>query len=467
MKCAQECVDAVLGEYGSAVRFADSEYSNFMPAMNRILRWGEQFFGAELVYPILNYLCECKVDGSIARIFLGSLSRLIPGRQFLFESRLQKLLPNWQENLRGNPQAPLASEFTDMSLQVISDRLEVPHRYIEAIITCLHSTDDGVVAAGLHACQHAGMFEVIPACRKLWSSGSEPIRSQAILTSARLSVLDESTYSDLCSIAMNSNHYFEDRISASEAFLNATGWAQRINLSNVLSGEEIGSQFGLQLLNLVLDDSRFNQTPQVLAEVDRFFTASNLPESTLRRIARLPSISVETRQAAYSRVLSLLPQERGGKFGLIAHRNSLVTGAFVGHTGIFVDEDSIVHCEPWKGHHAVRKDSFTEWKSGNECWGIREDYKHPKANLRKAVDLALEIESWRTEYDGSHNNQKGKWFKPWFGGPKFWESDCVGFTEHCYEEAGGNPTPNDFEDGSGWPLTPREQRDHMRKVFDC
>jgi hypothetical protein len=52
-------------------------------------------------------------------------------------------------------------------------------------------------------------------------------------------------------------------------------------------------------------------------------------------------------------------------------------------------------------------------------------------------------------------------------GPEYWEADCVGFTEHCYEYAGGNPTPDEFETGAGWPLTPREQRDHMELVREC
>ena len=98
-------------------------------------------------------------------------------------------------------------------------------------------------------------------------------------------------------------------------------------------------------------------------------------------------------------------------------------------------------------------------------------------NRKKVVNRAREIASWRTKYDGAHNNQKGKWFKKcvkrkwgwaWCVKEKrdFWESDCVGFAEHCFEYSGGNPSRKNFETGvGGWPLTVREQRDETALKF--
>lgn len=51
--------------------------------------------------------------------------------------------------------------------------------------------------------------------------------------------------------------------------------------------------------------------------------------------------------------------------------------------------------------------SFADWKDGQVCWGYREDDDH-NVDLSGAVHRAHEIAPWRTEYDGSHNNQKGE-----------------------------------------------------------
>jgi hypothetical protein len=51
-------------------------------------------------------------------------------------------------------------------------------------------------------------------------------------------------------------------------------------------------------------------------------------------------------------------------------------------------------------------------------------------------------------YSDTHFSQKG---------PA--DFDCVGYTEAAYEAAGLNPTPDEYETGWGWPLTPSEQFD--------
>lgn len=82
------------------------------------------------------------------------------------------------------------------------------------------------------------------------------------------------------------------------------------------------------------------------------------------------------------------------------------------------------------------------------------------------MNTAKQIDSWRTGYDSGHLHQKGKWIKGVFCRAKYWEADCVGFTEHVYEVAGGDPIPRD-EEKKSWFLTPKQQSDNMTKVMDC
>lgn len=57
------------------------------------------------------------------------------------------------------------------------------------------------------------------------------------------------------------------------------------------------------------------------------------------------------------------------------------------------------------------------------------------------------------EYSDTHLSQKG---------PDAF--DCVGYTEYAYERAGINVTPDNYETGWGWPLTPAEQYDFSVNV---
>lgn len=64
----------------------------------------------------------------------------------------------------------------------------------------------------------------------------------------------------------------------------------------------------------------------------------------------------------------------------------------------------------------------------------------------KMVKLALELGKKGLKYTNTHVPQKG---------PDVF--DCVGYVEYIYEQAGLNPTPDRYETGLGWPLTPWEQ----------
>jgi hypothetical protein len=68
----------------------------------------------------------------------------------------------------------------------------------------------------------------------------------------------------------------------------------------------------------------------------------------------------------------------------------------------------------------------------------------------------------KTEYDTFNLHQKGKWNKPWSCNKKYWEADCVGFTEHVHEWCGGNPIVNEPR-----IITSSMQADSMIKVSDC
>ena len=69
-----------------------------------------------------------------------------------------------------------------------------------------------------------------------------------------------------------------------------------------------------------------------------------------------------------------------------------------------------------------------------------------KEQRAKIVETALRMGTLGLSYSDSHRHQKG---------PDLF--DCVGYAEYLYELAGLNPTPDKYEHGLGWPLTPYEQ----------
>ena len=148
------------------------------------------------------------------------------------------------------------------------------------------------------------------------------------------------------------------------------------------------------------------------------------------------------------------------KPGNLVHRKSSIPvfGAIVGHAGIVVGPDRIIDCNLGRGRASVGELSFTEFVAGEEFWGERELAGVTDQQRNAVVARAREIASWATEYDDLHNNQKGEWFNE--GSPdKYWESDCVGLAEHCYEFASLDIVVNE-----GIVLTVPEQRDAMTLV---
>ncbi len=470
MKNVTNDLESILLEGNSAMVGDDGEWTNFLPSARRTALLALSKYGKGCVQPILDILNSTTLQNPASQVLLDILIKLIPTRQTHFELILTSILPNWEEKLGGNPQVPLPEEFTEASLIARQAELKYPKGFFDILIQASESDSINVALYALKAIEKVGEPILHKQCLKLFNSSNNVIKKKALITASRTSsFIPFSEYEDFVKKA------FDDKFSNSE---------KALLYESILVTRKEGEKFQLldmqnelipminessEILNFFLDAAKPDMYSFIQENLDKD-TMGKMPESTLRRIIRATSLDVSLRQYASKIVynsdaynLSLMRS----KYGLIAHRNSSATGAFVGHAGIFIDDGkNLIDCTIDRGHNAVQEISFDKWKDGKKCWGIREDDGHP-VDLNKAVNRAKEIDSWRTEYDGAHNNQKGKWFKGASCAPKYWEADCVGFTEHCYEFAGGNPTPNELETGAGWPLTPREQRDNMRKIFDC
>jgi len=465
-------LDTVVLEGQHAISIRDAADYNFMRSASRVMRKAELTFGTQCIIPIIDLIADKDIDGPSIRLFLLTLRRLIPTRQSVFEKHLEDLFPSWRNALQGNPQETLPEEFHIASMKACQQEINFPVGLIAAIEKATQSNYPDVVIAALKFLEYAGIRDSIEIVRKLINSKNESIRVASILTAARLSTLDKSLNVELFDLMLNPMRSISERKSASEVLL--------INSSLSVSEEVIDfikhTLLARNDVNIFYDTLLDSTNTTIFALLGRFISENgiiaNLSQSTLRRIQRTRNMDAKLRNLSLN---TLLEQKEISKqfiasnetrYGLIAHRNSDATAAFVGHACISINENEVIDCSTSRGSNAVQIITFNEWKSNLECWGLRSDDDH-SVDLQKAVNRAHEINSWRTEYDANHLNQKGEWIKGWFCTPKYWESDCVGFTEHCYEYAGGDPTPSEFESGAGWPLTVREQRDNLHKVFNC
>ena len=135
---------------------------------------------------------------------------------------------------------------------------------------------------------------------------------------------------------------------------------------------------------------------------------------------------------------------RKGYFGML---NSAIGVKQVGHAGVVVGEENgeLMVVEGWA---PVKKTNFIGFVKDWPYYGNRTTSPAPNAEQRKKIaDYA--IAQLGKPYSMSHIHQKGP--------EKF---DCVGLAEAAYEHVGLNPTPDSFEFGLGWPLTPMEQYEH-------
>ncbi|MCX5784147.1 MAG: YiiX/YebB-like N1pC/P60 family cysteine hydrolase [Elusimicrobia bacterium] len=135
---------------------------------------------------------------------------------------------------------------------------------------------------------------------------------------------------------------------------------------------------------------------------------------------------------------------REGNFGLLS------PGLPVGHTAIFTGMENgmpmMIHATSTYG--GVTKDSMDIFISGHPYYGNRTTAVPPTGEQRAGI-LSWLLKQLDKPYDTWHSTQKGP--------DKF---DCVGLTEAAYESVGLNPTPDELEEGPGWPLEPYEQYDN-------
>jgi len=140
---------------------------------------------------------------------------------------------------------------------------------------------------------------------------------------------------------------------------------------------------------------------------------------------------------------------RKGYFGLL---NSAIKAQTVGHVGIYSGIENGEHMviEGWL---PVRKTTLKHFISD---WPYYGNYTTAPAPTPAQRNLILDYASSQLgkAYDFTHGIQKGPL--------KF---DCVGLAEAAYESVGLNPTPDEFESGWGWPLTPTEQYEHTFPNF--
>lgn len=140
---------------------------------------------------------------------------------------------------------------------------------------------------------------------------------------------------------------------------------------------------------------------------------------------------------------------RKGYFGLL---NSLIKAQTVGHVGIYVgiENGEPMVIDAWQ---PLRKISLRGFISNWPFYGNYTTLPEPTSAQRETI-IGFVNSQLGKPFDAIHLDQKGP--------VKF---DCVGLAEAAYESAGLNPTPDAFESGWGWPLTPTEQYEHMFPNF--
>ena len=191
MKELDSLLESVIQE-SNPNSFSDAADYNFMAAANRTMREAELAYGKRCIEPLIERISDKKIDGPALRIFFSSLTRIYPTRQTAYEQKIIKLLPNWTSALDGNPQIPLPVEFLEATLDVIEDDIKCPQGMIMALVTALESEYHDVVLSALKFIERAGFRESTELLANRMQTVSAEIRANYILTSARLSVLDES-----------------------------------------------------------------------------------------------------------------------------------------------------------------------------------------------------------------------------------------------------------------------------------
>ena len=382
-RSVSEYLDSVLAEGRTAMELNDSELYTYMSSSNRIARKTETAFGQDCVVPLVERLSDPSIPPPAARVLLGLLARTAPSRQGIFETWLDGTYPSWRTVLRGNPQEQLPAEFRNASERAANATLECVTGLVRAVELSARAIQVDRAIAALKAMERIGYLGFLDVAMELSGSEEPTIASQATLTASRLSALDRRFVDRMRTLAFDVGQPVEKRLAALECFAVPQGPE---SLREIARDHREAFIAEPRLLNLLLDSSPVDMLSDSATLFDQVDFAE-LASPTLRRLTRSREVTAESREAAarYLRVAldaTPSPAASASRFGLIVHRNSSANAAFVGHAGLFIDEENLIHCTTGHDPTAVQSIAFSEWRDGQECWGIREDEDHP-VNLRE------------------------------------------------------------------------------------
>jgi hypothetical protein len=152
-----------------------------------------------------------------------------------------------------------------------------------------------------------------------------------------------------------------------------------------------------------------------------------------------------------------LPKNDGDFF----HREDNLTPGWIGHAGVKLTPKNSTQSAIYDFNvgrppgRALQGINFDQWLSGQPFWGAK---RSALADLKRVKMMSNRL-SWllsiKTEYDDTHNNQKGETFTDG-NGEIYFEADCVGFVEGLHEFTRDELTPRDRE---GVILLVQTQRD--------
>lgn len=173
--------------------------------------------------------------------------------------------------------------------------------------------------------------------------------------------------------------------------------------------------------------------------------------------------------ASALRVTAVSPAASGSSVRVQLEASWVGPKDFAGHVGVLFQTGTtrlVADVTNGRGESALRTTRSIGSFEGADYDGARRltSQKNFGLSLTQQASLKGRIAHYiasKVMYDDNHLDQKGTWVRHnyWWQALSHWEFDCVGFVERIYEDIGLNPTPNSYESGWGWPLTPREQRD--------
>ncbi len=448
--------DSVLREAKLAETNKDGEAYNFLKSANSSLKVLEDQYDHDYLVDILiDYLTNLNINQPGARHLLSMLFRLISIDNY---SDLQYKLVE-----QGVSETEIESSV-------------YPAGFIKVLSRYIGSKRNDIAMMSLQYSGKVGTVTLRKKCLRLATNikKASAIRSYAVLALTETPLTDVDQANTILEMFYKEKNK-QLKTRCFEILFTEHYDGSELEAKVLKKYPKLLSEYEYLRSFLDLCDSRHEK---VIIDVSKKIKLEKQPDDILRKMQRNKIIPRDLRRKCDAivkmNVKAVVAEINENYAGLLIHRDSGFSGLWVGHSGIYIGNNDVIHLTTGHDPYACHRTSLTAWKSsGSTFWGFRRDHRH-NVNLTQAINKAWEIASRRTKYDGGHNNQKGKWFykckkRHWWGGCKkrvrdYWEADCVGFTENLYERSGGNPTPSSYESGWGWPLTVREQRDRMQLV---